>query len=422
MTTQPVSAHLGAPYSTLREDSTRIMLLGSGELGKEIALEAMRLGAYVIAVDSYEHAPAHHVAHESHVIDMSHEEILSALIREVQPDIIVPEVEAIATSALTAAQRDQHIQVVPSVSIAQICMNREALRVTAAEKCGVPTTPYRFAQSEEELLDGALEVGFPCVIKPILSSSGHGQSVAHSPEDIPASWRHAQEDRRTAGDGTVSRVIVEAFAPLDYELTILTVSSSAGVVTCPPVGHVQKDGDYQESWQPASVEQSTLEEAQRVARAVVEQLVADAQAVGEKGWGVFGVEIFVLTDGRVLFNEVSPRPHDTGMVTMISQNLSEFALHARAILGIPVHANDVTLRDASRTYASRAVVVDGEGEVIFSNLPEALSTPGTDLRLFGKPEVHGHRRMAVLLASAASADEAREGTAHMLETLHIQVR
>lgn len=398
------------------------MLLGSGELGKEIALEAMRLGAYVIAVDSYEHAPAHHVAHESHAITMSGEATLTALIDEVRPDIIVPEVEAIATSALTTA-REKGIQVVPSVAIAQICMNREALRVTAAEKCGVPTTPYKFADSEEELLKGAQKVGFPCVIKPILSSSGHGQSVARSQADIAHAWQFAQDDRRTAGDGTVSRVIVEAFVPLAYELTILTVSSSAGVVTCAPIGHIQKDGDYRESWQPAAVPADVLERGQKVALTVVEQLVHDAQEAGEKGWGVFGVELFVLNDGSVLFNEVSPRPHDTGMVTMMSQNLSEFALHARTILGIPVTQDSVSLRDASGSTASasRAVVIEGDGEVIFSNLETVLARNGTDLRLFGKPAVHGHRRMAVLLARDESVDKARAKTADMLSALTYEI-
>ncbi|WP_018143134.1 formate-dependent phosphoribosylglycinamide formyltransferase [Alloscardovia criceti] len=414
------SRPLGSPYSADKSAVTRIMLLGSGELGKEIALEAMRLGAYVIAVDSYEHAPAQHIAHESYAIDMSNAQTLGKLIAEVQPDIIVPEVEAIATSELSVA-KSAGIQVVPSVSIAQICMNREALRITAAEKCNVPTTPYAFAQSESELLEGARTVGFPCVIKPILSSSGHGQSIARSQEDIARSWEIAQEGRRTASDGTVSRVIVEAFAPLDYELTILTVSSSAGVVTCAPIGHVQQDGDYRQSWQPAHVPSEVLDKAQHIARTVVEQLVQDAQAAGEKGWGVFGVEIFVLRDGSVLFNEVSPRPHDTGMVTMISQNLSEFALHARAILGIPVTPESVALRNTSTVSASRAVVVEGEGEAIFTGVDKALAHPHTDVRIFGKPRVHGHRRMAVLLANATTEAEARQTTQQMLDDVTITI-
>ncbi|WP_240680290.1 formate-dependent phosphoribosylglycinamide formyltransferase [Alloscardovia theropitheci] len=411
---------LGSPYSS-DEYTTRVMLLGSGELGKEIAIEAMRLGAYVIAVDSYEHAPAQHIAHEARVIDMSDEETLTHLIDEVHPDIIVPEVEAIATSSLLHAK---HIgsQVVPSVSIAQICMNREKLRVLAAEQCHVPTTPYRFAQSEEELLTGAREVGFPCIVKPILSSSGHGQSIARSEDDITHSWRVAQQDRRTANDGHISRVIVEALAPLDYELTILTVSSSTGVVTCTPIGHVQKDGDYRESWQPAHVPDDILMRCHDIARTVVETLVSDAQESGEKGWGVFGVELFVLTDGQVLFNEVSPRPHDTGMVTMISQDLSEFALHARAILGIPVYQESVCLRRNDTAYASRAVVIEGNGEVIFSHLSSTLASPHTDIRLFGKPEVHGHRRMAVLLGAANDINHARALTENMIRDMRFTVR
>ncbi|MFD0705354.1 formate-dependent phosphoribosylglycinamide formyltransferase [Alloscardovia venturai] len=415
------SRPLGSPYATSRQDSTRIMLLGSGELGKEIAIEAMRLGAYVIAVDSYDHAPAQHIAHESHAIDMSDENQLSRLIEDVQPDTIVPEVEAIATSVLSDA-RDAGVQVVPSVSIAQICMDRERLRTLAAEKCGVPTTPYRFAGSENELLAGAREVGFPCVIKPVLSSSGHGQSVARSEQDIVRSWAFAQEERRTAGDGSVSRVIVEAFVPLDYELTILTVSSRAGVVTCAPIAHTQESGDYRESWQPAYVPESVMKQGQRIARTVVEQLVQDAQDNGEKGWGVFGVELFVLRDGTVLFNEVSPRPHDTGMVTLISQDLSEFALHARAILSIPVTRDSIELKNPGLASASRAVVVEGNGEVIFSNLEEVLAYSHSDIRLFGKPEVHGHRRMAVLLAQDDTIEKAREKTASMYENLRITVR
>lgn len=416
-----ISRPLGSPYAHNTTDVTRIMLLGSGELGKEIAIEAMRLGAYVIAVDSYEHAPAQHIAHEHCVIDMSDASQLSALIGRVKPDIIVPEVEAIATSVLSQAH-DAGIQVVPSVRIAQICMNRESLRTLAAEKCHVPTTPYRFAGSEEELLEGAEAVGTPCVVKPILSSSGHGQSIIRSLDDVAHAWDYAQSERRTAGDGSVSRVIVEAFAPLDYELTILTVSSRSGVVTCAPISHTQENGDYRESWQPAHIPDSVLTEGQKIARTVVEQLVEDAQSNGETGWGVFGVELFVLCNGTVLFNEVSPRPHDTGMVTMISQNLSEFALHARAILGIPVTEGSVELHNSALTSASRAVVVEGNGEVLFENLEEVLAHDHTDLRLFGKPEVHGHRRMAVLLAQDDSEKNAREKTASMREKLRITVR
>ncbi len=317
---------LGTP---LGNHPTRVLFLGAGELGKEVALEMMRLGAWVCAADSYAGAPAQQVAHEYRVLDMADAERLRALFDEVKPDIIVPEVEAIATAELAAAAA-HGAQVVPSAEIAAICMDRERLRVLAHEDLGLPTTPYRFAGSLEELRAGAEVVGYPCVVKPIMSSSGHGQSVVRSADAIDAAWTEAQEGRRAHDEGDVSRVIVEALAPLDYELTVLTVSSSAGIVTCAPIGQRQESGDYRESWQPAAFTTNVLEQAQRIARTAVEGLVAKAKASGEQGWGVFGVELFVLTDGSVLFNEVSPRPHDTGMVTMASQRLSEFALHARA--------------------------------------------------------------------------------------------
>ena len=316
---------LGTP---LGKHPTRVLFLGSGELGKEVTIELMRLGAWVCAADSYAGAPAQQVAHEYRVLDMANADQLRALFDEIQPDIIVPEVEAIATSELAAAAA-RGAQVVPSAEIAAICMDRERLRVLAHEELGLPTTPYRFAGSLEELREGAQIVGYPCVVKPIMSSSGHGQSVVRSTEAIDAAWTEAQEGRRAHDEGDVSRVIVEALAPLDYELTVLTVSSSAGIVTCAPIGQRQESGDYRESWQPATFTPDVLEQAQHIARTAVEGLVAKAKASGEKGWGVFGVELFVLTDGNVLFNEVSPRPHDTGMVTMASQRLSEFALHAR---------------------------------------------------------------------------------------------
>lgn len=309
---------LGTP---LGKHPTRVLFLGSGELGKEVTIELMRLGAWVCAADSYAGAPAQQVAHEYRVLDMANADQLRALFDEIQPDIIVPEVEAIATSELAAAA-ERGAQVVPSAEIAAICMDRERLRVLAHEELGLPTTPYRFAGSLEELREGAQIVGYPCVVKPIMSSSGHGQSVVRSAEAIDAAWTEAQEGRRAHDEGDVSRVIVEALAPLDYELTVLTVSSSAGIVTCAPIGQRQESGDYRESWQPATFTPDVLEQAQHIARTAVEGLVARAKASGEKGWGVFGVELFVLTDGNVLFNEVSPRPHDTGMVTMASQRLS----------------------------------------------------------------------------------------------------
>lgn len=411
---------LGTP---LGKHPTKVLLLGSGELGKEISIELMRLGAHVCAADAYEGAPAMQVAHECRVFDMTDPAKLNETIADVQPDIIIPEVEAIATQELEKAA-NRGVQVVPSCQVAAICMNRESLRVLAHETLGLPTTPYRFADSLDELKAGAEQVGYPCVVKPIMSSSGHGQSVVRTPDAIEAAWHEAQVGRRAAAGHTdqVSRVIVEALAPLDYELTVLTVSSSDGIVTCQPVGHVQVDGDYRESWQPARVPSDVLEKAQHIARTMVGGLADIAHKHGEKGWGVFGVEIFVLTDGRVLFNEVSPRPHDTGMVTMISQRLSEFALHARAVLGVPVSDSEVELLRTSGVCASRAIVVEGKGQVEFSNLPQALAIPQTDVRIFGKPGVNGgHRRMGVVLAAGADETDARNLTRQVLDTLHITV-
>ena len=390
-----VNRPLGTP---LGKHPTRVLFLGAGELGKEVAIELMRLGAWVCAADSYAGAPAQQVAHEYRVLDMANAAELQVLFDEVKPDIIVPEVEAIATDMLAGAAA-AGAQVVPSAEIAAICMDRERLRVLAHEELGLPTTPYRFAGSLEELRAGALEVGYPCVVKPVMSSSGHGQSVVRSANAIDAAWTEAQEGRRAADEGDVSRVIVEALAPLERELTVLTVSSSAGIVTCAPIGQRQESGDYRESWQPAAEPGGESERAQDIARTVVEGLVAKAQAAGETGWGVFGVELFVLTDGSILFNEVSPRPHDTGMVTMASQRLSEFALHARAILGLPITAEHVALTIPSGSVAaSHAIVVAGDGEAEFTDVAAALAEPSTDLRIFAKPEVHGHRRMAVALA------------------------
>lgn len=410
---------LGTP---LGSHPTRVLFLGAGELGKEVAIELMRLGAWVCAADSYAGAPAMQVAHEARVLDMANAGELRALFDEVRPDIVVPEVEAIATSELAGAAA-RGVQVVPSAGIAAICMDRERLRVLAHEELGLPTTPYRFAGSLEELREGTAEVGYPCVVKPVMSSSGHGQSVVRGAEGIDAAWTEAQEGRRAAGEGDVSRVIVEALAPLDYELTVLTVSSSAGVVTCAPIGQRQESGDYRESWQPATATAEVLTEAHRIACTAVEGLVARAQADGERGWGVFGVELFVLTDGSVLFNEVSPRPHDTGMVTMASQRLSEFALHARAILGLPVTEGHValSLRDG-QVAASHAIVVAGEGQAVFTDLAHALAEPGTDLRIFAKPEVHGHRRMAVALAIGESEAEARAKATAVADALDINVK
>ena len=418
-----INRPLGTP---LGDHPTRVLFLGAGELGKEVTIELMRLGAWVCAADSYAGAPAQQVAHESRVLDMANPEQLKALFDDVKPDIIVPEVEAIATQELADAAANG-AQVVPSAEIAAICMDRERLRVLAHEELGLPTTPYRFAGSLEELRAGAEEVGYPCVVKPIMSSSGHGQSVVRSADAIDAAWTEAQEGRRAHDEGDVSRVIVEALAPLERELTVLTVSSSAGIVTCTPIGQRQESGDYRESWQTnaANTSAAAAEEtarAQRIAKTAVEGLVAKARATGETGWGVFGVELFVLTDGSILFNEVSPRPHDTGMVTMISQRLSEFALHARAILGLPVTPEHVALSiPEGATAARHAIVVEGDGQAVFTNVANALQEPGTDLRIFAKPEVHGHRRMAVALAIGGGESDARAKAARVADALDITV-
>ena len=420
-----INRPLGTP---LGKQPTRVLFLGSGELGKEVTIELMRLGAWVCAADSYAGAPAQQVAHEARVLDMADPQQLKALFDDIKPDIIVPEVEAIATQVLAQAAANG-AQVVPSAEIAAICMDRERLRVLAHEELGLPTTPYRFAGTLEELRAGANEVGYPCVVKPIMSSSGHGQSIVRTPDAIDTAWTEAQEGRRAHDEGDISRVIVEALAPLERELTVLTVSSSAGIVTCTPIGQRQESGDYRESWQthePADqvdpVRADETARAQHIAKTAVEGLVAKARQSGETGWGVFGVELFVLTDGSILFNEVSPRPHDTGMVTMISQRLSEFALHARAILGLPVTPEHVALAiPEGTTAASHAIVVEGDGQATFGNTAQALVEPGTDLRIFAKPEVHGHRRMAVALAIGADESDARAKAAHVADSLDIRV-
>ncbi|WEV73435.1 formate-dependent phosphoribosylglycinamide formyltransferase [Bifidobacterium sp. ESL0798] len=422
MSAETASSSVNYPLGNPAEShQTRVLLLGSGELGREIAIELTRLGAFVIAADSYEHAPAMQIAQESHVLDMTDATALNRLISAAKPSIIVPEIEAIATTELAKASSNG-IQVVPSSRIAAICMDREALRTLAHERLGLPTTPYRFAASLDELKAGVEAVGYPCVVKPVMSSSGHGQSVLHDDGDIEASWQEAQSGRRDAKDGGIAHVIVEAFAPLDYELTMLTVSSSAGIVVCSPIGQRQQDGDYRESWQPAQVDPGVLRKAKKIAGKAVEGLVDIAHKDGEHGWGVFGVELFVLKNGEVLFNEVSPRPHDTGMVTMISQRLSEFALHARAVLGIPVTSSSVALAlKDDEIAASHAVVVTGNGQATFTNIPGALSQPDTDLRIFGKPTVNGHRRMAVALAVGENEAEARDKAGTTAEKLHVRL-
>ena len=377
---------IGTPLSAT---ATRVMLLGSGELGKEVAIELQRLGCEVIAVDRYANAPAMQVAHHRHVIDMLDEQALRGIIELDQPDLIVPEIEAIATDVLVALER-QGQRVVPTAQAAHLTMNREGIRRLAAETLGLPTSPYRFAETRQQFEQAVAEIGLPCVVKPVMSSSGKGQSLIRSQDDIDRAWEYAQSGGRAGG----GRVIVEGFIDFDYEITLLTVRHAGGVSFCEPIGHRQEDGDYRESWQPQGMSELARLEAERVAGTV-------AEALG--GYGVFGVELFVKGD-QVWFSEVSPRPHDTGMVTLISQNLSQFALHVRAILGLPVP----TIRQLGPA-ASAALLVEGESDRIrFEGLDQALAETDTDLRLFGKPTVQGKRRMGVALATGNSVDSAVE--------------
>lgn len=363
-------------------------MLGSGELGKEVVIELQRLGVEIIACDRYENAPAMQVAHRSHVLSMLDGAALRRVVELEKPDFIVPEIEAIATDTLVELEKEG-FTVVPTARAAQLTMNREGIRRLAAETLELPTSPYRFAETEEEYQEAIKQIGLPCVVKPIMSSSGKGQSLLRSEADVGPAWQYAQEGGR-AGKG---KVIVEGFVEFDYEITMLTVRHVGGTSFCPPVGHIQIKGDYRESWQPHPMSAAALAEAQRVAGAITEAL---------GGWGLFGVELFVKGD-QVIFSEVSPRPHDTGLVTLISQDLSEFALHVRAILGLPVPA--IHCHGAS---ASCAVLVEGESKAVsFAGLEKALAEPETQLRLFGKPEVSGQRRMAVTLARGRDVDEAR---------------
>lgn len=378
-------SRLGTPLSS---SAVRVLLCGSGELGKEVVIELQRLGVEVIAVDRYANAPAMQVAHRSHVIDMLDGAALRAVIEQERPHYIVPEIEAIATATLVELEAEG-FTVIPTARAAQLTMNREGIRRLAAEELGLPTSPYRFADDRAQYLEAVAALGFPCVVKPIMSSSGKGQSLLRSEADLDAAWHYAQEGGR-AGKG---RVIVEGFIDFEYEITLLTVRHAGGTAFCAPVGHRQVKGDYHESWQPQAMSPAALAESERIARAVTEAL---------GGRGLFGVELFVRGD-QVWFSEVSPRPHDTGLVTLISQDLSEFALHARAILGLPIPA----IRQFGPS-ASAVVLVEGaSSSVAFGGLEQALAEPDTALRLFGKPEVKGQRRMGVALARDASVEAAR---------------
>jgi phosphoribosylglycinamide formyltransferase 2 len=377
---------IGTPLSP---SGTRVLLLGAGELGKEVAIEAQRLGVEVIAADRYANAPAMQVAHRSHVVDMLDPQALRALVLQERPSLIVPEIEAIATAALLELEAEGY-RVIPTARAARLTMDREGIRRLAAEELGLATSPYRFADTRDEYLAAVAAIGTPCVVKPVMSSSGKGQSVVRGPDDLAAAWDYAQAGGR-AGAG---RVIVEGFVDFDYEITLLTVRHAAGTSFCAPIGHLQVDGDYRESWQPQPMSDAALLESQRIARSITDNL---------GGAGIFGVELFVKGDA-VWFSEVSPRPHDTGLVTLVSQDLSEFALHARAILGLPIPV----IRQAGPA-ASCAVLLEGSSSnVRFHGVGRALEEADTQLRLFGKPEVQGSRRMGVTLALGASLEQARD--------------
>ena len=387
----------------LKPSSVKIMLLGSGELGKEVAIEAMRLGVEVIACDRYAAAPAMLVANSAHVFNMRDGKQMRRIVEKVRPDFIVPEIEAIATDTLVELEKEGWT-VIPTARAAQLTMDRRGIRQLAAEKLKLPTSPYRFAGSLEELQAGAKAVGFPCFIKPTMSSSGHGQSVARKPADVAKSWKHAIEGTRAA----TGLVIVEGAIDFDYEITLLTVRHDDGFAFCAPIGHIQVDGDYRESWQPHPMSKAALKKARDIAKKVVNDLC------GAKGRGLFGVELFVKGD-KVWFSELSPRPHDTGMVTMVSQNMSEMELHVRAILGLPI--------PGITCVPGASVPVLGDGDIAdptYTGVAQALAAPGTSVRLFGKPEVKGHRRMAVALATGRTVSEARRKA--MASAKHLKVK
>lgn len=373
--------------TTFTKSGKKAVLCGSGELGKEVAIELQRYGVQVVALDKYADAPAMHIAHSSHVLPMLDGEALKKVIVEEQPDFIIPEIEAIATDKLVELEGEGY-NVIPTAKATRLTMNREGIRRLAAETLGLPTSPYRFASTRDEFDAAIAEIGLPCVVKPVMSSSGHGQSTVRKPEDIDMAWHVSQEGGR-AGSG---KVIVEGFVNFDYEITLLTVRHCAGTTFLKPIGHHQVEGDYRESWQPQAMSATAIEKAEAIAKAVTDAL---------GGYGIFGVELFIKGDD-VIFSEVSPRPHDTGMVTMISQDLSEFALHARAILGLPVP--EVKFYGPS---ASKAIVVSGNTkEYEFCDLEKVLEEPGVQIRIFGKPEICGHRRLGVLLATADTVEEA----------------
>ena len=389
---------IGTPMTTVGK---KAILCGSGELGKEVAIELQRFGIEVIALDKYANAPAMQVAHRSYVLSMLDGARLREIIEKEKPDYIIPEVEAIATPTLVELEKEGY-NVIPTANATLLTMNRKGIRQLAAETLGIKTSPYRFAATREEFDAAIAEIGTPCVVKPIMSSSGHGQSVCKTPEGADNSWKIAQEGGRAGG----GEVIVEGFVKFDYEITLLTVRHSGGTLFLNPIGHHQVDGDYRESWQPQPMSETALAQAQDIAKKVTDAL---------GGYGIFGVELFVCGD-EVLFSEVSPRPHDTGMVTMISQDLSEFALHARAVLGLPIPS--INFYGPS---ASKAVVVEGDSDkVVFGNLDKVLAEPNVQVRIFGKPEVKGHRRMGVILARGENVEDALAKAEKAYATLEVE--
>ena len=401
----PPALEFGTPLSP---SAIRVLLLGSGELGKEVAIEVQRFGCEVIAADRYADAPAMQVAHRSHVLNMLDGDALRALIAEERPTLIVPEIEAIHTETLVQlerefAERGTNTRIVPTARAARLTMDREGIRRLAAETLGLPTSPYRFVDTLDDYRAAVAEIGEPCVVKPVMSSSGKGQSLVRTADDIDKAWEYAQ----TGGRAGAGRVIVEGFIDFDYEITLLTVRHAGGTDFCAPIGHLQREGDYRESWQPQPMSPRALAGAQRIAKVITDDL---------GGWGLFGVELFVKGD-EVWFSEVSPRPHDTGLVTSISQDLSEFALHARAILGLPIPR----IRQNGPS-ASCAVLAHGHGVPVFDGVADALRAPDTALRLFGKPMVEGHRRVAVTLALGEDIDTARATARDAAAALKITLR
>ena len=390
---------IGTKFSST---ATKVLMLGSGELGKEVVIELQRLGVEVVACDRYENAPAMQVADRSYTFSMLDSDALRKTIESEKPDLIVPEIEAIATDTLIDLE-SEGFTVIPTAKAARLTMDREGIRRLASEQLGLATSPFQFAMTHDEFLSAVETVGMPCIVKPVMSSSGKGQSTINSSRDVESAWVYAQEGGR-AGAG---KVIVEGFVDFDYEITLLTVRHDNGVSFCEPIGHRQEEGDYRESWQPQQMSDVAIEKSKHIADRVTDAL---------GGRGLFGVELFIKGD-EVYFSEVSPRPHDTGMVTLISQDLSEFALHARAILGLPIP--NIHFHGPS---ASAVILVNGESrEVAFSNFPLALAKPDTSIRLFGKPEVKGRRRMGVALARAESVDEARRLAIDVAETIKVEL-